>query len=96
MPEKPDLWKSKEFYAEEKIRTIKLYHIKHWDFEFSTPNTSKYGFKTRRTSRKLKHDIQKWLQDRNFPHKMVLGGNGRSRIIFEQKDHAMLFKLTWS
>lgn len=91
MLEKPSLWKSRDFYEEEKTRTIKLYHKIHWDF---CDDKTKTGRKKR--SRKLKNYIEKWLLDRNFPHRLVLGGNGRSRVVFERKDHAMLFKLTWS
>lgn len=91
MPEKPDQWKSPEYYAEKELRTFKIYCDVHWTF----------GDKIRKPNRRpevvrnLKPELRAWLDAHPFPHKLVLGGNGRSRIIFEQKAHAMLFKLTW-
>lgn len=89
---KPDKWKPPEFYADEKLRSIKLYCDVHWTFgdRICKPNCRPI------TVRQLKPDIAAWLDNHPFAHRVVLGDRGRSRVVFEQKAHAMLFKLAWT
>ena len=92
MPERPDKWVDPAIYAEQRRLVFRLYMGVHWDMdgnEKRRPNTRP------QPKRKLRPEIQEWLDNHDFPFRLVLKGGGQSRIIFEKKEHAMLFKLTW-
>ena len=91
MLEKPEKWIDPEVYRERQTRTFRLYCDVHWTFgdRIRKPNCRP------QVTRYLKPEIQEWLDAMNLPHQLRLGHSGKSKIIFERVDHAMLFKLAW-
>lgn len=89
---KPDKWKAPEVYAAERLLEFRLYCDVHWVFGDRAPRLPN---RRPQTIRHLKPEIKEWLDENKFPHKIRLGGEGKSRIVFEHKAHAMLFKLRW-
>jgi hypothetical protein len=93
MPERlPEKWTDPAIYKERRRRSFRLYFNVHWTIpenEPRQPNTRQMP------KRRLKPEIQEWLDTMGFPYRLNLKGGGQSKIIFEQDNHAALFKLTW-
>ena len=93
MLERPDKWVDPEVYRLRRERTFQLYMGIHWYIdgnEQRQPNTRQ------QPKRRLVPELQHWLDNCGFPHSVFLKRDGRSRVIFDRRDHAMLFKLTWT
>lgn len=93
MQEKPEKWTDPEVYRERRRRTFKLYLGQHWHIPGNKPRQSN---RKQEPIRELLPEFKEWMDNHNFPHRLNLASNGRSKIVFEQKSHAMLFKLTWT
>lgn len=91
MQEKPEKWVDPAVYEAKRRRTFRLYCDVHWTFgdRIRKPNCRP------QVTRNLKPEIQEWLDSMNLPHRLNLAHSGKSKIIFEREDHAMLFKLAW-
>jgi len=93
MQEKPEKRVDPNTYLERRLRTFRLYMNVHW---FAS------GFQRREPNRRpvlireLKSDIKQWLEFHDFPHLILLRDKGRSKIVFEEKSHAMMWKLAWT
>lgn len=92
MLEKPKERRTPEEYRAESRRTFRLYHGLHWSQHRIATKTGKIVT----ASRYLNPEIQEWLDEMNFPHRVILLKDGRSKIVFQEDDHAILWKLTWT
>jgi len=91
MDKKPEKWRDLEESRKQRLLTFRLYCDVHWVHgQFvRRPNQRPH------VERKLKPEIQEWLDEMNFPHVLKLRSGGRSLIRFKEARHAMLFKLRW-
>ena len=92
MPAKPEILRSPEEYREEARRSFRLKSGTHWHRQVIVINNGK----TVMGPRYLDPNMSKWLEEMGFPHKLILAKRGRSKIIFQETDHALLWKLTWA
>lgn len=92
MDVKPEKWRDPALYEAERLLTFRLYCDVHWTFGDNEPRQPN---RRPQVTRILKPEIRAWLEEHNFPHKLRLGSDGRSKIRFDEKAHAALFKLVW-